>query len=550
MRRKPNYAAIAVAALVLLASVKLFLHAHRTRSHSTVSIHRPFQPLQYASAGSVDLAAPVPRELLLHSLEKRVLGRPSSAFELEQVQKVAAPIIQQSLSQPSVQGDITAFAHTLHLPDQELLEQWAALQRADIYLESGGNANAISPAGACGIAQWMAGPGKKMGLKIDAMHSKQLTQKIEELSRLASWYAYMKRPEYKWDNPLAPALNPQTHEEAERQQGLVEAQLPALLQKRARIDERFDPEKAIFAQTRYLLALAHKLPDPSWLFQAYHGGEAGAERLIKKWMGAKYQGTVASAILRGDKGNPLTFETVYFTSGPTRHKEAFEYMYSRGDDHRHYWWKLLTAAPSLPAQESRAPEIQPALTLGVAPGTIWYGTEVQGYRDAAEVQKAVDKGELERVKPAHGLQLALGGPLNSAPASPECACLSRAASAALRDVLARLRKCGGKQGIVVTKMCRTQALETKRLELLLARNRMQGTGASDPNFYTLGAAFDLKIPEDKSQKHLLDYVLGEFEDRTLLLRGTDRRTNTWQIVVNPAYRDLLKSNPKAIRPAS
>ena len=54
------------------------------------------------------------------------------------------------------------------------------------------------------------------------------------------------------------------------------SQRAPLVAKRRKVDERYDPAKAIMAQTRYLVGLTRRYGGVDWALQAYHGGEAGA----------------------------------------------------------------------------------------------------------------------------------------------------------------------------------------------------------------------------------------------------------------------------------
>src|SRR5262249_30040336 len=159
--------------------------------------------------------------------------------------------------------------------------------------------------------------------------SRRLTHKIEPLRLRVAWLEYLSRPDADPTAPGAPALS---REEAAKQLPAARAELEMLRAKRRRVDSRYDPQKALFAQTRYLLSLYPKIPAPDWLFQAYHGGVAGAQRLLKRYLGKAWPGFLAEAIRFGPSGRLLTFEEVYFETTPRARPDAFTYLYGRSDD--------------------------------------------------------------------------------------------------------------------------------------------------------------------------------------------------------------------------
>ena len=134
---------------------------------------------------------------------------------------------------------------------------------------------AVSKAGATGVAQWMPGTGARVGLKIGKAAAEQLTSRITELQRQIAWVQYLRQPDHDQAAPGIPIIAPT---DVEPRLKMLLMQLDELRSKRAVVDERYDPKKAIFAQTRYLLGISSAFPSPSWLFQAYHGGEGGVTR--------------------------------------------------------------------------------------------------------------------------------------------------------------------------------------------------------------------------------------------------------------------------------
>ncbi len=517
---------LAVALLVLLTSFVLERRRVAVPTHGTwLSGRKHYNALQVTTAEIADIRQPVPRDILILSQQKRVLGRAESFDELFRTEEDVLPLIRRALQQPSVQADVKTFAAELKMRNAEFMNYWERLQEADLYLESGGNPDAISPAGACGVAQWMPGPGKKMGLRIDIDKSLAFTLQISMLNQEAARLISLIKQ--------APtSTTPQQNQDASHLLETILSRIKSLQKQRAKVDDRFNPQIAIFAQTRYLLALWHKLPDASWLFQAYHGGEAGAERTIKRWMGKKYTGTAAAAIRGGYGGNPLDFETVYLTSTPTLHPRAFEYLYSRGDDHRHYWWKILCAATAFEALHNHPTGIRVMYGLllpGAPPPAIWYGTDPRGFRNLKDIQESLAAGELVPIRAEESMQISIP-PVNTAEqASPMLSSLTPEAAACLKAVARQYRLAGGKERLLVCQMCQTEQQQAVYGPLTL-------------DFHRIGVAFDLRVPQDKHSKRILDYTLGVLEDRMLIFRHLDKARGCWAVSPNPAFTGLTAAS--------
>lgn len=279
---------------------------------------------------------------VLAAMHKRVWARRASLPDIRRIASDVYPLICEAAQQAEVTPYLQAFARDNGLSLEQAREQWIAIEEADLLLEAGGNPDDISPAGASGVAQWMPNIAREQGLHIDFARSRQFTARIEALNWRIAWLTYLSRPDADQNLPSKPTLTPADF-----------AALPALQQERETLreqrrqaDDRFEPRKAVFAHARYLLRLYRKFPSKDWIFQAYHGGEWGAKKEIWFYLGQK-PASYAEAIQSGNTGQRLTYEDVYFGITPHAHIPAFRYIYGRGDDHRHYWWKLRSAQEAL-----------------------------------------------------------------------------------------------------------------------------------------------------------------------------------------------------------
>jgi hypothetical protein len=165
----------------------------------------------------------------------------------------------------------------------------ASMLEAIVMLESAGRADARASddlRSAAGLTQILAETGQSLlGLRIDVKASERLTRGILRGRRVR------------------------------RREAL-----------RRRVDERFDPAKAIEATARYLDFAKGKLGRDDLAFVAYHMGV----------------GNLQQALLAYGKGI-VPYAQLYFDSSPLRHPAAWRKLASLGDDSSSYLWRLFAA---------------------------------------------------------------------------------------------------------------------------------------------------------------------------------------------------------------
>ncbi|HLV79304.1 MAG TPA: transglycosylase SLT domain-containing protein, partial [Chthonomonadaceae bacterium] len=230
---------------------------------------------------------------ILQSIFDRILRHRHAPRDLSRIVNEDAPLVAQAAQQPQVAGALLNIARERGQPVEETRRQWESLQEADLLLESSGDPEAVSASHAVGVAQWLAGTARSHGLPVDLAASDRLTPLINHLKWKIAWCAYLGRP---GSDAQAPGRPPLTAAQAAAQLPGLRTALAALEQKRRRVDARYDSRQAIFAQTRYLLNLYARFPDYAWLFQAYHGGEGGVQRTLRKYLAGHWPGSAAAAI--------------------------------------------------------------------------------------------------------------------------------------------------------------------------------------------------------------------------------------------------------------
>jgi hypothetical protein len=160
---------------------------------------------------------------------------------------------------------------------------------AIVMLESAGRADAQASndlGGAVGLTQILAETGENLlGMRIDVRRSARLTRGIARGRRVA-----------------------------------------ARLRERRRVDERFDPDKALAATARYLLIAEQRLGRSDLAIAAYHMGIGNLQTALAAY---------------GKRRIP--YARLFFDSTPLRHAKAYRILAALGDDSSTYLWRVMAA---------------------------------------------------------------------------------------------------------------------------------------------------------------------------------------------------------------
>ena len=96
---------------------------------------------------------------------------------------------------------------------------------------------------------------------------------------------------------------------------------------RARVDERFDPSKALAATGRYLKLAMDELGREDLAVVSYHMGIGNLQRVLGAY---------------GD--DEASYAQVYFDASPDRHPRAYRFLAGLGDDSKTYLWRVFASA--------------------------------------------------------------------------------------------------------------------------------------------------------------------------------------------------------------
>jgi soluble lytic murein transglycosylase-like protein len=96
---------------------------------------------------------------------------------------------------------------------------------------------------------------------------------------------------------------------------------------RARVDERFDPAKALAATGRYLKQAKDEFGREDLAVVSYHMGIGNLQNVLGAY---------------GDDG--ASYAQLYFDTSPDSHANAYRLLYRLGDDSKTYFWRVLASA--------------------------------------------------------------------------------------------------------------------------------------------------------------------------------------------------------------
>jgi hypothetical protein len=165
-----------------------------------------------------------------------------------------------------------------------------------VFVESAGRPDVIAgtdPAAASGLTQILAETGQSLlGMHIDLARSRRLTAQMASA--------------------------------AARGQG---TRLIQLERQRAKIDERFDPPKALAATVRYLRLAEQRFGRLDLAVVSYHMGIGNLQNVLGDY----------------DGGGPVPYGQLYFDTAPDHHASAYQLLAGFGDESSLYYWRVLGA---------------------------------------------------------------------------------------------------------------------------------------------------------------------------------------------------------------
>jgi len=367
---------------------------------------------------------------------------------------------------------------------------------AMVYLESAGNPEARAPGGtgaATGLTQILGETGRTLlGMRVDEVRSRRLTRRIARAERRGQ-----------------------------------AARAERLRAERRRVDERYDPRKALEGAGRYLEIAREALGGREDLaVVSYHMGIGNLQSVLRRF-GAQ---------------EDTSYAEVFFDSSPLRHRAAWDLLASFGDDSPTYLWRV-EAAKDVMARWRDDPQ---ALAEHAARVTAKNSREealhpverTTRFRDRDDLERAYREGDL---LPLDVEELAGAGVRVSRQMGELARRIGRPrrlyrglrpeAYALLVHLARGVEAISGRAPIVVTSTVRDQAYQR-----LLLRGNVQATAGY--SLHTTGWAFDvLRRYRSRRQALAFQFLLDRFAALDLI--AWVREPAAIHITVSPQARALL-----------
>jgi len=334
----------------------------------------------------------------------------------------------------------------------------ASMLEAIVFLESAGRADARASndlSSAVGLTQILAETGQHLlGMKIDVKASERLTRGIERGHKVRAREAA-----------------------------------------RRRVDERFDPAKALEGTARYLDFAKARLGRDDLAIVSYHMGV----------------GNLQQALAAYGKSN-IPYAQLYFDSSPLRHARAWRKLASLGDDSSTYLWRVLAARNIMSLYRSNPAELRREAVLQSHKAS---AEEVLHPRDRtvvfdtpSAVKLARTSGELRVVNASvlqpYGLRVdrSMGAMAGRVDQSPELYRALRPRALAVLEAIGSATGAISHTGPLIV----TSTVRDVRYQRVLASRDLEATHAY--SLHTTGYAFDIaRVYRSRSQALAFQFVL-------------------------------------------
>jgi len=366
---------------------------------------------------------------------------------------------------------------------------------AIVLLESAGRPDAVADAqleGAVGLTQILAETGTNLlHMRVDPRAARRIGR---SLARAAA----------RGDGPLV-------------------ARLKA---RRRRVDERFDPPKALAATARYLVLARTELKRDDLAVVSYHMGIGNLQNALSAY-----------------GGGGVSYARLYFDSSPTQHAAAWRSLATLGDDSSTYLWRVMAAREIMRRyREDRAGLAATAAlqtNKNSAEEVLHPATATERFATPSDLRAAHDDGRIVALgRPLlteHGIRIdaqmgALAGRLKRSRRTyrglrPEALALLVVLGAGTKEI-------SGAEPLVLTSTVRDQRYQA----LLLSSGNGEATRSY--SLHTTGWAFDvLRTYQSRAQALAFEFMLGRLQSEDLI--AWVREPAAIHVTVSPEAKTLL-----------
>lgn len=308
--------------------------------------------------------------------------------------------------------------------------------------------------------------------------------------------------------------------------------------KRRRIDERFDPRKALAGTIRYLTAARKVFGRDDLAVVSYHMGIGNLEQAIREYADDRST-PVAQLVRTGD----LSYARLFFDTSPLRDADAWRTLTSLSDDSKTYYWRILAAEQIMRLYRSDPGRLQTLQDLQDNKGSSEEVMHPPGattrFTGPSQIRKAIDAGDL-RALPTRGTRKLgfvvdpqMGQLARKLGTTRSTYRALRPEALALLVYLAAGTKAIDPRG---TPLRVTSAVRDQRYQQLLLQSNPEAT--SGYSLHTSGFAFDvLRRYRDRRQARAFEFLLDRLQ--ALNLVAWVREPAAIHITVASGARKLL-----------
>jgi hypothetical protein len=277
-----------------------------------------------------------------------------------------------------------------------------------------------------------------------------------------------------------------------------------LRERRRRIDERFDPPKALAATARYLTIARDELGRADLAVQSYHMGIGNLQNALRDY---------------GE--DDISYARLYFDSTPTNHEKAYRRLAALGDDSATYLWRIHAAKEILrlyrsdPERLDRISQLQNAKNS--AEEVLHPADETEQFTTPDDLRAAYDEGRILALPRASLLERGvaidrgmgeLAGRLKRSRTTYRG--LREPALDMLAYIGAGVKSISGDEPLLVTSTVRDRTYQRQ----LLRRNR-----EATPNYslHTTGWSFDIqRTYASRAQALAFEFLLERLQSHNLI----------------------------------
>jgi hypothetical protein len=273
---------------------------------------------------------------------------------------------------------------------------------------------------------------------------------------------------------------------------------------RRRVDERFDPAKALEATARYLDFAKGKLGRDDLAIVSYHMGVGNLQRALRAY-----------------GKSDIPYAQLYFDSSPLRHPKAWRILSGLGDDSATYLWRVLAARDimSLYRRDPGALSRQALLQSHKASAeeVLHPRDRTRVYEDPDAIGDARSSGELRDLSASELAQYGVRIDPRMGELARRIGQSARLYRALRPEALAMLEAIGsGTRAIAgAGSLMVTSTVRDERYQRLLAAHDIEATHAY--SLHTTGYAFDIaRTYASRAQALAFQFVLDRLAARGLV----------------------------------